>query len=365
MKRDHRPFTEKVGGFVCFSFIIVVAVLLMGFKSVPTSHILEYGLYKKINDGDPVQLQNSYDGDYLYTAEFSHLKTTDIIPAELDTYFGFTYELVDLPPGETVKLDIWLNHPPMKQPDGSTVTKSSYWQQITVSPEGKYASAEHFGFNHEYELVTGKWAFQYYLGQQLLLEKTFAVENGSSVSVKGEFVQADLNPSSFFVVGATVSPPMGVGFEWSYDAVSESRVEFAAKGNKPTLTFAANIVTHGLPDVVNDRELLEHVIEGRGVSGGHPRYETIINKELLSYEKGTVCVRYHAKFKDFDAANLPKDQSFLVMEDFGSICRHPENPNVGIAIGISQRSLPNDIYEDFEEMAEKYIASGSFEPMQQ
>jgi len=42
------------------------------------------------------------------------------------------------------------------------------------------------------------------------------------------------------------------------------------------------------------------------------------------------------------------------------IYRHPENPNVGITIALSQRSKPEDPAKGFKELTNEFIKSAEF-----
>jgi hypothetical protein len=86
---------------------------------------------------------------------------------------------------------------------------------------------------------------------------------------------------------------------------------------------------------------------------------------VFSTEKNTPAVRYHTKYKDFGATNLPKGASYLIVEDIGIMCRHPDNKNVGITIALSQRSLPEDAIENFEKLANDFIKNAEFIPLPQ
>jgi hypothetical protein len=141
----------------------------------PHANILTYGLYRKISDGKPVNIEGE-ENEHIKTAYFKHIETTRDIPARLDTYFGFEVELFDLSPGEEIKLDIYVIHPPLKMNVGAAIsTEDSYWLRVTVPDNGKYKSAEWFGLTKKEELVPGKWVYQYYLDKELLLEQEFIV----------------------------------------------------------------------------------------------------------------------------------------------------------------------------------------------
>jgi hypothetical protein len=154
---------------ICSSLICFAAC-----QTVPQAKIIEYGLYEKVSEGKSVKIHGT-ESEYIRTGEMAHIKRTRIIPAKLENYFGFEYELYALPPRKTIKLDISLSHPSFKQPDGTISTFSSYYQKLKVSPSGEYHSAEYYGFNHKDELTPGKWVFQYHLGNVLLMEQEFNV----------------------------------------------------------------------------------------------------------------------------------------------------------------------------------------------
>jgi hypothetical protein len=144
----------------------------------PRTNILTYGLYKKnSDDGKPVQIEGT-ENEYIQTAEFKHIETTRDIPAKLGTYFGFEFELLDLPPGEEIKFDIYVIHPPLKMNEGAAIsTEDSYWLRATVPKGGSYKSAEWFGLTSDADLVPGKWVYKYYIGKEQLLEQEFLVAN--------------------------------------------------------------------------------------------------------------------------------------------------------------------------------------------
>lgn len=141
----------------------------------PRTKILTYGLYRKNSDGKPVKVQET-ENKYIQTADFNHIETTKDIPAKLGTNFGFEFEFSELPPGEEIKFDIYIIHPPLKMTaDAAISTEDSYCLRATIPEDGRYKSAEGFGFTSDAELVPGKWIYKYYLDKELLLEQEFYV----------------------------------------------------------------------------------------------------------------------------------------------------------------------------------------------
>jgi hypothetical protein len=100
------------------------------------------------------------------------VKATDVIPARIDTVFGFEFLLPHIGRLEEVILTIKLIHPPMKEPGSMNAAKEG---EYDVSVDFSNRQVAFFCFNREWELVPGKWTFQVYYKEQLLTEKSFTV----------------------------------------------------------------------------------------------------------------------------------------------------------------------------------------------
>jgi tetratricopeptide (TPR) repeat protein len=87
-----------------------------------------------------------------------------------------------------------------------------------------------------------------------------------------------------------------------------------------------------------------------------------LNKEELSNKNNDFCVRFHTILKDYDAKNLPQSSDFLIIEDIGLICRHPDNKKIGITIALSQRTKPENKINNFKSIANDFISNAKFIP---
>lgn len=163
------------------------------------------------------------------------------------------------------------------------------------------------------------------------------------------------------VLGVSLLPPQEDG--WHYVKKHPARIEFGKIGTPKGQSFAGMVVLSKLPDIGSEKEFLEVISKQRKRDSGNPRYEDLLNEETVSYEKNTIAVRFHTKYKDYGAKNLPKSSSYLIVEDIGIICRHPENKNVGVTIALSQRSTPEDASKTFESLAEDFIKNAEFKPL--
>jgi len=114
------------------------------------------------------------------------------------------------------------------------------------------------------------------------------------------------------------------------------------------------------PPVQSEAEFLKVISEQRKRDSGDPRYEDILNNETMSYEKNTIAVRFHTKYKDFGAKNLPKGEKYLVVEDYGIICRHPNHANVAVYMAFSQRTLPTEASKTLQRIADDFIKNAEF-----
>lgn len=88
--------------------------------------------------------------------------------------------------------------------------------------------------------------------------------------------------------------------------------------------------------------------------------KTSFERSPFSVEDGIWVVRFHIKYKDFGAANLPPLTPYLVIEDLGATFRHPEYSGVAVTVALSQRSLPEAPLENFEAVAKRLIKSVQF-----
>ena len=171
------------------------------------------------------------------------------------------------------------------------------------------------------------------------------------------------DPAEVIVLpGFSLKPPPGTG--WYRGRQDSEKVIFARKGENKTQSLIAMAILHDLPDLSpdTDEEFLKMVSRIRQRDPKSKRFETILKKESISHEKSTVVIRFHTRYRDYEAKNKPKTAKYMVTEDFGILWRHPENKNIGLTIGLSQRHLEGDPVRDFEKIANEFIANANIEP---
>ena len=181
-----------------------------------------------------------------------------------------------------------------------------------------------------------------------------------SCSVDREYEEVSSPTEIYTAEGVSLLPPEGEG--WLFEKNHAGSIQFFKGGERKDQSIGAFINLNKLPAIKTEKEFLALVSEQRIRNTSDPRYETIQNIEELSNERDDYCVRFHTIYKDFKAHNLPADANYLIVEDIGTICRHPYNKNIGVTIALSQRTLTNSRFENFESLANDYIKNVTFIP---
>lgn len=163
--------------------------------------------------------------------------------------------------------------------------------------------------------------------------------------------------------GFSLKAPPGKG--WYKGQQDSQKVIFARKGDNKNQSLIAMAIRHSLPDINPDTDqgLLNMVAEMRRRDPKNKRFETILKEEVISKEKSTVAIRFHTKYKDYGAKNKPKTAKYMITEDIGILWRHPQEKNIGLTIGLSQRYLEGDPVNDFEKIANEFIENANIEPL--
>jgi len=169
-------------------------------------------------------------------------------------------------------------------------------------------------------------------------------------------------PEKLKIVGLSLFPPAGEN--WHYEVVNPARIEFGKLGNNKLESFIASAVTHKLPLASSEEEFLKKISDERwGEKSKQIRFKTLFKEEKITHEKGTLCIRYHTKYKDYGSKYLTKEIPFFIVEDIGLICRHPGNTKIGVSIGISQRAKPDKLLINFNKLANEFLLKAEFEPL--
>jgi hypothetical protein len=157
---------------------------------------------------------------------------------------------------------------------------------------------------------------------------------------------------------ASVAKPAGP--DWSYSRDHPGRVSFGRLGGDSAQSLSGMVVLSRLPPLESQAEFLKLVSKQRSRDSADSRFEDIVREELVAIDQGIWVVRFHIKYKDFGATNLPPLARYLVIEDLGATFRHPEHSEVAVTVALSQRSRPEAPFENFEALAEGLIKSVRF-----
>lgn len=157
---------------------------------------------------------------------------------------------------------------------------------------------------------------------------------------------------------ASVAKPSGP--DWSYSRDHPGRVTFGKVGEAAAQSLSGMIVLSRLPSHESQAEFLDLVRAQRSRDSADSRFEDIAREESVSIDDGIWVVRFHIKYRDFGASNLPPLARHLVIEDLGATFRHPEDSGVAVTVALSQRSVPEAALQNFGALAESLIKSVQF-----
>jgi hypothetical protein len=160
------------------------------------------------------------------------------------------------------------------------------------------------------------------------------------------------------VMLASVRPPSGSG--WTQVRDNPAKVSLGKLGAASSQSFAGTVVLTRLPPLRSKEEFLTLVSRQRARDSNDTRFEDLVRVETVSAQDGVWMVRFHMKYKDFGASNRPKTAPYLIVEDFGAVFRHPFENGVAVNVALSQRSLPQDLDEAFERVANDFVGSVEF-----
>lgn len=167
------------------------------------------------------------------------------------------------------------------------------------------------------------------------------------------------NPNARIDVSlALVLPPGGSG--WSLSRIHAGSVRFGKLGSAPGESFFGLVVLSRLPPLNSREEFQSVVSRQRARDSGDPRFEDIVNDETVSVEDGVWVFRFHMKYKDFGANSVQPGSSYLIVEDYGAVFRHPDHRDVAVTVSLSRRSTPEDSDGAFEKLAADFTGSVEF-----
>ena len=107
-------------------------------------------------------------------ANFILVEDTPTIPAKLGIHFGFRFLVVGQPAGAIVPLKIIRKFPEPGITNPAT-GKTTHQEGHTVRMALGTGDVTGYGFDHDFELVPGKWIWEVWSGDRKLAEQSFDV----------------------------------------------------------------------------------------------------------------------------------------------------------------------------------------------
>lgn len=158
----------------------LLALLVFLRVSLPESvqaqeiQIVDYGIYtgRVVNVSQdlrsPTGRRRALEADLL--------RQTDVIPAVLNTRFGFRFKVMGVSEGTNARLRLRFDYPEMKDP--ATGKVSSSYEALGDCPASPELLGMYWDFVHPWEMGAGKWTLSIYSGDHLLARRSLTVVKG-------------------------------------------------------------------------------------------------------------------------------------------------------------------------------------------
>lgn len=159
-----------------FALILTLTYQVIASTEGIESKVTHFGLYRIASQEEIIETPETSSGvTHIYAGRPVFINSTNVIPARIGLHFGFEYEISNLP-GQDGQIDVTVivKHPPMTKPDG-TISKGFTTKQAVNLNNGKVNPVFGYGFDHDYELVTGDWTFEVLYEGKLVCSQKFIV----------------------------------------------------------------------------------------------------------------------------------------------------------------------------------------------
>jgi hypothetical protein len=131
------------------------------------------GLYK-VETGEQTPESGLPTGEIALPLKSTNLEETSTVPARIGVEFGLEYKIVGEPAGTDVSLEFVISYPEvgLADPESSTPLRESRFERTKSIGEVVYLG---YGFENDWELVTGAWTFEIRYDGRKLAEESFTV----------------------------------------------------------------------------------------------------------------------------------------------------------------------------------------------
>lgn len=143
-----------------------------GAHHIEAVSILERGIYKSFTGGPPVA-QGSL-GPVSNVQQVSLLRNTMVIPARKSLKFGVRYRLDGPPAGSSVELKLVTRFPEAGLLDPTNDVRH-HMNEYTIRGVAGVSAYREFQFDKDWELVHGKWVFEFWRAGKKVGSQEFCV----------------------------------------------------------------------------------------------------------------------------------------------------------------------------------------------
>ena len=163
--------------------------------------------------------------------------------------------------------------------------------------------------------------------------------------------------------GCSILPPQGE--TWVTMIATKQQIIFSRRLTSPTHTFVIRLTSVSLPFVFQTPDnFLVFSREARKKFNIDPsRHRLLAHEEVLSNLQDATCTKYHLKTEDSGALEKAGDP-FLILDDYGYSCLHPNRPDLLIQLTYSQRGRTSEIDDSWNKMGEEFIRDFRFSPLE-
>src|SRR5689334_9383763 len=128
--------------------------------------ILDHGIYTAETVWTE-RMANGFNSNIV--RNICHVATTEAIPVRMGVQFGFRYRLDGAPPGGIVTLTRVTRFPAPVKPSGGLMAQSLSDRSVPMRIGTE--SYVGYGFDHEWELVSGRWAIELWHDKKMLAQQ--------------------------------------------------------------------------------------------------------------------------------------------------------------------------------------------------
>jgi hypothetical protein len=169
-------------GCVDVAMKIMLSLLLLTFSFVSACaqaehidriDIVDYGTYTARTEGH-LTAPGTAAGRWSTLGNIQHATTTQTVPAQLGTRFGFSYVVVGEPQGMLVSLHVVTIYPSpgLNNPANPPARERDEYDRAVHVGEELYTG---YRFDHDWEVVPGTWTFQLWYEGRMAAEQKFTI----------------------------------------------------------------------------------------------------------------------------------------------------------------------------------------------